>query len=281
MLGEPGSNELADASLVHRELGVWGALVARLGAIPEYVERFTAAFPEVAGDPARITIVHVGTAIAAFQAVAFRSDASPFDRYLRGDRMAMSPAAIRGMQLFYGRAGCARCHSGVFQTDLEFHAIGVPQIGPGMGDGPRGLEDFGRERVTHDPADRYRFRTPSLRNVAQTGPWGHDGAFNSLEAIVRHHLNPWNSLASYDPIQIVMPPRPDLDALDLIALEDPTVLASIGAAIEITPPQPSLTEREVPEVLDFLLALTDPSATDLRRWVPKRVPSGLPLAEIK
>jgi cytochrome c peroxidase len=279
LLGEPGSNELADASLIHPELGVWAALVERLGAIPEYVELFTAAFPEVGGDPARITIVQVGSALAAFQSTAFRSDDSPFDRYLRGDRAALSVAATRGMHVFYGRAGCADCHSGVFQTDLEFHAIGVPQIGPGMGDGPSGREDFGRERVTRDPNDRYRFRTPSLRNVAQTGPWGHDGAFASLDAIVRHHLDPWRSLASYDPSQIVMPARPDLDALDVVAFNDRAVVAAIAAAIEIEPPEPPLAEREVRDVLDFLHALTDPSATDLRRWVPKRVPSGLPLAD--
>jgi cytochrome c peroxidase len=279
LLGEPGSNELADASLIHPELGVWEALVRRLGAIPEYVELFTTAFPEVGGDGARITIVHVGTALAAFQSVAFRSDNSPFDRYLRGERTALGASAVRGLQLFYGRAGCAGCHSGVFQTDVDFHAIGVPQVGPGMGDGPSGREDFGRERVTRDPRDRYRFRTPSLRNVAQTGPWGHDGAFNSLEAIVRHHLNPRESLARYDASQIVMPPRPDLDALDLVAHGDASVVAAIAAAIEITPPQPALTNREVLDLLDFLQALTDPAATDLRRWVPKRVPSGLPLAD--
>ena len=279
MTGEPGTNELANASLSHAEPGVWEGVVRRLGAIPEYVELFTAAFPEVSGDADRITIVQVGSALAAFQAVAFRSDNSPFDRYLRGDRTAMGVAAIRGMNLFYGRARCAGCHSGVFQTDLDFHAIGVPQIGPGMGDGPSGREDFGRERVTRNPSDRYRFRTPSLRNVVLTGPWGHDGAFNSLEAIVRHHLSPRSSLASYDPAQIVMPPRPDLDALDLVAHEDAAVAAAIASAIEITPLQPSLTEREVLDLLDFLHGLTDPSATDLRRWVPKRVPSGLPLAD--
>ena len=223
--------------------------------------------------------MQVGSALAAFQAVAFRSDNSPFDRYLRGDRAAMGPAAIRGMHLFYGRAECAGCHSGVFQTDLEFHAIGVPQVGPGMGDGASGREDFGRERVTRDPNDRYRFRTPSLRNVVLTGPWGHDGAFNSLAAIVRHHLNPSRSLASYDPAQIVMPPRPDLDALDLVEHDDRAAVDAIAAAIEIAPPQPALTEREVLDLFDFLQALTDPSATDLRRWVPKRVPSGLPLAD--
>lgn len=281
MLGEPGTNELADASLDHPQLGVWQGLVERLGAIPEYVDLFTAAYPEVGGDPANITIVQVGNAIGAFQAVAFRSDNSPFDRFLRGERDAMSASARRGAQLFYGRAGCGGCHSGVFQTDMDFHAIGMPQVGPGFGDGQEGYEDFGREGFTGNPADRYRFRTPSLRNVALTGPWGHDGAFNDLEAVVRHHLQPRESLENYDPTQIVMPPRPDLDAQDLQAVNDPGVTAAIAEAIEIEPPWPPLTEREIDDVLAFLHALTDPSATDLDDTAPKRVPSGLPLAEIR
>jgi cytochrome c peroxidase len=152
------------------------------------------------------------------------------------------------MGLFYGRAGCSSCHSGVFQTDHGFHAIGMPQVGPGFGHGFEGREDFGREEATGDPADRYRFRTPSLRNVVLTGPWGHDGFFNSLEAVVRHHLDPLDPLLNADPSQVVLPPREDLDALDL---------------------------------LEFLQALTDPAAQDLRKSVPTRVPSGLPLAEIK
>ena len=75
-----------------------------------------------------------------------------------------------------------------------------------------------------------------------------------------------------------MPPRPDPDALDLIALDDPGVTSAITSAIDITPPV--LTEDEIDDIIDFLYALTDPSATDLRKTVPQRVPSGLPLAEI-
>ena len=281
MLGEVGTNELADAGAnVHPQIGVWDGLVARLGAIPEYVDLFTAAFPRVAGKPRKITIVHVGTAIGAFQAVAFRSDNSPFDRFLRGDDNAMSENAKRGMELFYGEAECSYCHSGVFQTDHDFHAIGMPQIGPGFGDGPTGHEDFGREGFTGDPADRYRFRTPSLRNVALTGPWGHNGAFNSLRAVVEHHLAGEDSLRSYDPSQIVMPPRPDLDALDLIAFNDAAITDAIANAIEIEPPDRELSERDIDDLIEFLNALTDPSAGDLRKSVPTRVPSGLPLAEI-
>lgn len=281
MLGEVGTNELADAGAnIHPQIGVWNGLVARLGAIPEYVDLFTAAFPAVNNDPNNITIVQVGSAIGAFQAIAFRSDNSAFDRFLRGDKKAMSKSAQRGAALFYGEANCAACHSGVFQTDMDFHAIGMPQIGPGFGDGPSGREDFGREDFTGDIADRYRFRTPSLRNAALTGPWGHNGAFNSLRAVVEHHLDPATSLANYDPSQIVMPPREDLDALDLLAFNDPAVTAAITAAIEMDFPDRELSDDDIDDLMDFLNALTDPSAGDLRKSVPVRVPSGLPLAEI-
>ena len=279
MLGEVGTNELADAGAnVHPQIGVWDGLIVRLRNIPEYVDLFQNAFNGIGGQGQNITIVHVGTAIGAYQAATFRSDNSPFDRLLRGDSDAMSESAKRGMELFYGSAGCSYCHSGVFQTDHDFHAIGIPQIGPGFGDGPSGHEDFGRAGFTGDTEDRYRFRTPSLRNVVLTGPWGHNGAFNSLRAIVEHHLDPEASLANYDPSQIVMPPRPDLDALDLIAYNDAAVTAAIIAAIEIEPQV--LSEDDIDDLMDFLNALTDPSAGDLRAGVPTRVPSGLPLAEI-
>jgi cytochrome c peroxidase len=230
---------------------------------------------------ADITYVHVANAIARFEAGVWRFDDSPFDRYLRGRHTAMSVEARQGMQLFYGRAGCSSCHSGTFQTDHEFHAIGVPQIGPGKGDNlvgyEDGLDDFGRERVTGRSADRLRFRTPSLRNVAITGPWGHDGAFNSLEMMVRHHLDPVASLQDYDETQLRLPSRPDLDAIDLLCHQDPVRRAALAASVEIRPVD--LNDREVERLLAFLYALTDERVFDLRNDVPARVPSGLPLVE--
>ena len=154
----------------------------------------------------------------------------------------------------------------------------MPQIGPGKGDGPAGYEDFGRERVTGDPVDRYRFRVPSLRNVALTGPWGHDGAYDTLEAVVRHHLDPVAGLASYDIDQARLPSRDDLDALDGQALADPAARAALAGASELAPR--ALSERQIADLLVFLTeALTDPAMLDRRGDVPVQVPSGLPLAE--
>jgi cytochrome c peroxidase len=280
MTGQPGTNELADASVASPFVGVWDGIVERLKATPPYHELFFAAFPELGSDPDQIGIVHLGKAIGGFQAEAFRADDSRFDRFLRGNEGVLSEAEKRGMRLFYGKAGCADCHSGVFQTDFEFHAIAMPQVGPGFdGAGWMGLEDFGREGVTGDPADRYRFRTPSLRNVELTGPWGHDGFFDSLEGVVRHHLDPVASLYAADPSQLVLPSRPDLDAIDLLVFQNPAVTDAIAAANELEPQH--LRDEEVEDLLDFLRALTDPRAEDLRKTVPASVPSGLPLAEIR
>ncbi len=193
--------------------------------------------------------------------------------------VAVSDNAMEGSDLFYGKAECSSCHSGHFQTDHKYHAIGIPQIGPGKGDNAAGYDDgkddFGRERVTGDSADRYKFRTPSLRQVAQTGPWGHDGAFNSLVGMVRHHLDAVNSLNNYDKDQAVLPYRPDLGKIDFIVHKDAIRRQAIEDAIEISPIH--LSDTEVARILDFLYALTDQSCIDLRNTAPLHVPSGLPV----
>ena len=276
MAGQPGENPVADAAAAGDLALVWELLAARLRAIDAYVERFAAAFDDVseAGD---IRFVHAANAIAAFEAAAWRADDSPFDRYLRGQRGSLNVMQLQGMRLFYGKAGCSTCHGGPFQTDHGFRAIAMPQLGPGKGDGPSGHEDFGRERVTGLIADRYRFRVPSLRNVALTAPYGHDGAYDTLDAVVRHHLDPVTALYSFDASQVVMPSRPDLDVQDDYAATDASIRADIAAANELVPTP--LRKREVRAIIEFLHALTDPAMLDLRRDVPASVPSGLPVAD--
>ncbi len=278
MAGQAGENAIADAAAAGDLAGVWERLAGRLRSVPAYVQQFVTVFDDVhaAGD---LTFVHAANAIAAYEAAHWRADNSPFDRFLRGERRAMSVSAIAGMRVFYSprKGDCAACHSGVFQTDHSFRAIAVPQLGPGKGDGPRGYEDFGRERVTGIVSDRYRFRVPSLRNVAQTAPYGHSGAFDTLEGMLRHHLDTAASLRAYDASQAALPSRADLDAMDLQALSDPGVVANIAAASELAPV--ALTDREIRQLVDFLHALTDPAMLDMRGDVPRSVPSGLPLAD--
>ncbi len=281
MAGQGEENPIAQAAAAGRlagEEGVWNRLARRLQAIPQYVGMFLAAFPEI-GSAEEITFVHAANAIAAYEAAAFRADNSPFDRYLRGEREAMSRAAERGMRLFYGSAGCASCHSGTFQTNQDFASIGMPQIGPGKGDNLPGFDDgrddFGRERVTGNEADRFHFRVPTLRNVALTGPWGHDGAYNTLEGVVRHHLSPLTALNNYDMSQAVLPPRKDLDAQDFAVQQNGTRRGSIAKSCEL-PPQ-GFSASNLKSLIEFLQALTDPASLDLRSEFPMEVPSGLPV----
>ena len=275
MAGQEGENEIADAAAVNNlggEGGVWDLLAQRLQAVDAYVEAFANVYDDVsvAED---ITFVHAANAIAAFEISAGRADRSPFDRYLRGEKTAISSSAKRGMKLFYGKAGCAECHSGKFQSDQEFHAIAMPQLGPGKGDGDDFNEDFGRYQVTNAEEDLFRFRTPSLRNVVLTAPYGHSGAYDSLEAVVRHHLDPDQALHAYDQEEAVLPSEPVLDELDFAVMNNPAAVQRIAGANELAPVK--LTDKQVTQLLDFLQCLTDPSHMDMRRLVPERVLSGI------
>ena len=280
MAGQAEENNIAKASAEGNLARVWLQLARRLQNIPEYVELFKQVFPAIktAKD---ITYVHAANAIAAFEAAAWRCTNSTFDRLMQGEFNAVSLEVLRGMVLFYTDAGCVDCHSGKFQTDHQFHAIAMPQIGPGKGDNLSGYvdghDDFGRERVTKNFSDRFKFRTPSLRQIALTGPWGHDGAYNSLEQMIRHHLDPVGSLNRYDTSQAVLPTREDLDKIDFIAYHDVTRRQAIAKANELQTNH--LTDEQISSLIAFLQVLTDFNCIDLRRNVPNRVPSGLSLVE--
>ena len=272
-------NDQADAAAAGDLIGLWDFIAAKLQAIPVYVDMFKSAYPGEINSAGDITYVHAANAIAAFQAYEWRFDNSPFDQYLRGDKQALSTQARIGMNVFYGKGGCSECHSGAFQTDQGFHAVAMPQIGPGKGDNLDGYydrhDDFGRERVTNDAHDRFHFRTPTLRNIALSPPYGHAGAYNSLEAVIRHKLDSVNSLHNYDQEQAVLPSRSDLDAMDFIVMDDEHRRNAIADANELDPAR--LKEKDIQALLAFLHALTDPAALDMRGDVPDSVPSGLPV----
>jgi cytochrome c peroxidase len=265
-LGSP--NELAQIP-DEDPSAIWLALMNRLLAIPEYVSMFRAAYPTVA--PAELGFQHAANAIAAFETAAFTAVNTPFDRYLQGDDSALSEAEKQGAVLFFGRAGCGSCHLGPHLTDQRFHSIGVPQVGPGFA--PNDPEDRGRERVTGGAADRYRFRTPPLRNVEITGPYMHDGAYTTLEAAVRHYLNTGTALRSYDASQL----REDVRGS---YVSNPSALDAMAATLDIMVQAPlTLNDAEVGNLVSFLKALTDPASRDLSSAVPGAVPSGLPVGD--
>ena len=276
MAGNVGENEVIGAVRDRFDLG-WPILAKRVRVIPDYGDRFVAAFDHIDA-PEEVTIVEIANALAAFMEVEFRSHDSPFDAYLDGDRGALDTAQLRGKDLFYGEAGCAACHSGPLLTDHAFHALALPQFGPGR---TRRFDpyarDVGRMGETDLLEDAYRFRTPSLRNVALTAPYGHNGAYPTLEAMVRHHAAPAQMRAAWTPKLARLPEVPWLAAVDFVIQQDRLEAARHGAVLDIAPV--ALSDGDVADLVAFLGALTGDAAGRgaFGLGVPGHVPSGLPV----
>lgn len=200
-----------------------------------YAERWARAFP---GDS--ISLVTAGLAIAAFERTLLASHA-PFQRWLRGERDALTPAEKRGGILFFGKAGCALCHTGPALSQTTFYALGMPDLhGPDVvGDEP---ESLGRGGFTGNPDDNYTFKVPTLYNLRDAPFYGHGGAFTSLREVVEYY-------------NAGVPARP---------------LPEGRLAMHFRPL--GLTPAEVDDLVAFLSdALYDP---DLMRYVPDALPSG-------
>ena len=274
MAGRAEENEVAGA-VNDRIDAAWPIVAKRVRTIPEYGEMFVAAFEHVDA-PQKVSIVEIGNAIGAFIASEWQSHDSPFDRFLTGDTAALGAAQRRGMDLFFGKADCASCHSGPLLSDQKFHALGLPQFGPGrtrrFDPMPR---DPGRMGESDRLADAYRFRTPQLRNVALTGPWGHNGAYPTLEGIVRHHLDPEAARKAWRPENAKLPEIPWLAAGDFAIAEDRLESVRHAAALDIEPI--SLGDAEVADIVAFLHALTGETAETRPLGRPDAVPSGLPV----
>lgn len=272
MAGEFGENEVANAANRNAEY-VWPVLEKRLWAITEYEVLFRQAFAEIKVAN-QISMVHVANALADFQMSEWRSDQSPFDQYLRGNNDVLTEIQRSGMQLFYGKAKCAQCHSGALQTDHKFYAIAMPQLGlPLTRKFDPVVRDRGRLNETDALEDQYKFRTPSLRNVTETGPYGHSGAYGTLEAVVRHHLDPIEHFKKYDRQQAVLPDHPLLNKVDFIAMDNVREIKRLLEANEIN--LLDLTDQEVVQLIAFLGALTDRNSIKGKLGVPSSVPSGL------
>jgi cytochrome c peroxidase len=205
--------------------------------------------------------------MGAWIAAVFAFNNSPWDRMLAGNDDAMTETQLRGARAFMTTAKCAECHSGPTFSDGKFHNVAVPQVGPGFGNGPDGRDDFGRMRKTGNPAHQYAFRTAPLRNVELTAPYGHDGAIVSLRAWVDHYSQSDLKLRAYDPSQL----EPLLRGT-LLSTTDAILATRSGKLKKLV-----LDAQTVDQITEFLKSLTDPGARDLQRFVPARVPSGLPV----
>ena len=208
------------------------------------------AFPETL--LGAVTIGDLANAVGHFQELAFVTRATPWDRYLAGERDAMDADAKRGALLFYGKGRCVACHSGPLLSDFQFHSLAVPQIGPGIDETG---DDRGRYEATRIPRQRYQFRTPPLRNVTLTAPYFHSGAVESLKDAIVLHLAP--PAAS-----------PHETAAEAQRRASFSPMLRRGVALD---------EDERRSLLAFLQSLEDDQAESRAQIVPESVPSGLPV----
>ncbi|KAB2846656.1 MAG: c-type cytochrome, partial [Hyphomicrobiaceae bacterium] len=218
----------------------------RLRFIPEYV----ALFKKVWGtDWPRMT--HAYMSIAAFERTIV-SDAKlvPFDRYMTGDKKALSDAQLRGMALFHGKAACIQCHNGPLASDQKFHALGVPenevfkteplyQITHRWEHYQKGVPepqyrsanfDWGLLYITKNPKDVGKFRTPSLRELKYTAPYMHNGIFYTLEEVVDFYNKGGGDGAAKSPLikplGLTDAERKDLVAfLESLSMDKPLLIA--------------------------------------------------------
>ncbi len=154
----------------------WDQVIKKLSLDAEYVEQFKAIWPD------GIKPAYLQSAIAEFERSLITPD-SPFDRYLKGDSQALDANARKGWDLFRN-LGCIACHQGVNVGGNMYASLGV--MGDYFADRGRPLakSDMGRFNVTGREADRYRFKVPTLRNIARTAPYFHDGSVEKLEQAV-------------------------------------------------------------------------------------------------
>jgi cytochrome c peroxidase len=262
-----GGNELAAIDDEDRP-AMWRALMARLGAFPEYRAFFEAAYPGTRFE--NMTFAHASNAIGGFLVDKLSTANTPWDQFLAGNDKALTTPQLEGARTFL-TLKCSLCHTGPTFSDEQFHNVAVAQIGPGVGDGVSLRDDFGRMRVTGLPEDRYRFRTTPLRNVELTGPYGHDGSIASLRGFVEHYSESDVKLTDFDAMTLEPSLRGTLllNSSDVLLQRDEIIKGVV------------LTPELVGKLVDYMGALTDNAARDLTRLVPQRVPSRLPVGQAR
>ena len=213
-------------------------VVARIRKIPEYVALFQEAF----GPGTTVDGPRIGDAIAAFERSLVAMN-SPFDRFRAGDFDALTARQRRGLATF-DDVGCDRCHDGPMFSDFDHHAEGVPEH-PLLAQADAG-------------AGRFRFRTPSLRNVALTAPYMHNGMLATLRDVLRFYDNGRSENPNVS------------NERDRDRGRNDNAIARVSGQFRRID---DMSEGEMADIIAFLNALTD---TNFDRTIPARVPSGLP-----
>ncbi|NJO50003.1 MAG: cytochrome C peroxidase [Leptolyngbyaceae cyanobacterium RM2_2_4] len=225
-------------------VGIDGITVHKMGTaaiadIPEYQQLFAQAFPDRPFVSAEVEDnKRAGLAIAAYERTLLANQA-PFQKWLKGDRKAMSASELRGGITFF-KSSCVKCHAGPNLANMEFHAVG-------FSDHPSEINglNLGRSSVTRKAKDDFKFKVPQLYNLSDSSPHGHGASFQTLREVVEYfnHGEPQNLASKY----------------------------SGNLSIWLKPL--NLNDEEIRDLTAFLeTGLRDPN---LERYVPERIPSGL------
>ena len=286
---EAGASNDAVRNHLAARIGGYGIGAGELGTTT-WLNLFQEALDSTEGAETIVTFDNIALALGEYErSMVFVDNA--FAAYVAGDNDALTNQQKNGAILFFtdvddGGAGCANCHSGDRFTDELHHVIAFPQVGHGKGDGNN--DDFGRERETGDSDDRYRFRTPSLLNVAVTAPYGHAGAYETLDEVLNHYDNPGNTvenffddggvcqLAQFEGVADCKSLYPDAEANTQLALDKLAQEREDGTSLF---ENPNLNGNEEDAIVAFLESLTDPCVLDrtcLAPWIanPSEDPDG-------
>ncbi|MEM7370199.1 MAG: cytochrome c peroxidase [Bacteroidota bacterium] len=207
-----------------------------------YREYFDQAFPNVP-ESERYTNEYAGLAIAAYERTLLANQA-PFQKWLIGDREAMTDGQKRGAVLFFGQAGCSSCHTGPALNSMEFYALGMDNLkGSGIYGGQDDNANLGRGGFTKNPEDNHKFKVPQLYNLKDSPFLGHGGTFLSVREVIEYKNK---AIPSY---------------AEVLNSELPEEFSPLN-----------LRNDEIEDLVDFVEnALYDP---DLERYVPSRLSSG-------
>jgi cytochrome c peroxidase len=163
------------------------AMVRTVNDVPGYVEEFKRVFGTTP-----ITVDQVAEAIASFERTVVTTD-SPFDRFVRGDRNALTAEEKKGLEIFNGKGHCTACHWGGYLSDGRFHNLGVAPTDPQK-------PDEGRYVITNNLADKGAFKTPTVRDAALRAPYMHNGSEKTLEDVVNFYNKGGGSDPNLDPL---------------------------------------------------------------------------------
>lgn len=242
MRGFKGQNTIADIDDAEK---AWQAITDQVAKNTAIKKLFDKAYPNQ-----KPHIFMVGNALAEFQRVRFSSHNSPYDLYLEGNLKALSDEQKKGMELFFGKADCGRCHNGTHLSNFAVHSLAIPQWST-----KEAATDKGVGNWMEDGFGAFRFRVPPLRNIGYTAPYMHNGFFQNLKDVVTHYNHFPRTIRHLE-----CPKTPGNYTEELICDTDTTRNnARISSAQNSLNFRLGLSPTEIDQIVSFLQSLNDPN----------------------